>query len=374
MSDTGAGIEPGFLPHVFDRFSQADTSNTRVYGGLGLGLAIVRHLVEQHGGTIQAESAGTGKGATFSVTLPLMNVQRVFANDAGDVCFAGRQQPPMAPATTMHDQRTCASWSWTTIVATREAVAEMLKEMGAEVRVAESAAEAMTAVEAFRPSVLLCDIAMPGEDGYTFIRRLRALGLDGGGDTPALALTALAADDDRQRSLAAGFQMHLTKPVDIERLSDAVVELAERRQADWQEHERRRRQRRPGRRSRKAASDLDPRPRCSRSSGTRSPRCSARPPPRRSCGARRGGPRRSSPELVDLVICRENLEYRYTLPHAWSQRQAASGERRQSRSAALVAEIGRLLVELTGTVVVGRLEQIPELRARGLVWRPEEAN
>jgi len=100
------------------------------------------------------------------------------------------------------------------------------------VKVAESAAEAMTAVAEFRPQVLLCDIAMPGEDGYAFIRRLRALGADGGGSTPALALTALATDDDRQRSLAAGFQMHLTKPVDIERLSEAVVELAGGPRAD----------------------------------------------------------------------------------------------------------------------------------------------
>ena len=121
-------------------------------------------------------------------------------------------------------------------LSTREAVAEMLKDKGAEVRMAESAAEAMTAVAVFRPRVLLCDIAMPGEDGYSFIRRLRALGLDGGGNTPALALSALAADNDHQRSLAAGFQMHLTKPVDMERLSDAVIELAERRQGDWQEN------------------------------------------------------------------------------------------------------------------------------------------
>ena len=113
-------------------------------------------------------------------------------------------------------------------LATRDAVSEVLREMGADVKVAESAEEAMTAVATFQPQLLLCDIAMPGEDGYAFIRRLRALGVDGGGSMPALALTALATDDDRQRSLAAGFQMHLTKPVDIDRLSAAVVELAAR--------------------------------------------------------------------------------------------------------------------------------------------------
>jgi two-component system CheB/CheR fusion protein len=225
VSDTGAGIEPGFLRHVFDRFSQADTTNTRMYGGLGLGLAIVRHLVEQHGGTIEASSAGTGMGATFLVTLPLMNVQRVFADDATVMVSAGLSQIRGG----RHD-RAIKELRVLVVdddVATREAVAEMLRELGAQVKVAKSAAEAMTLVGAFRPSVLLCDIAMPGEDGYAFIRKLRGLAPEAGGGTPALALTALAAEDDRQRSLAAGFQMHLTKPVDIDRLSDAVFELAE---------------------------------------------------------------------------------------------------------------------------------------------------
>jgi two-component system, chemotaxis family, CheB/CheR fusion protein len=227
VSDTGAGIEAAFLPHVFDRFTQGDTSNTRMYGGLGLGLAIVRHLVEQHGGNIQADSAGTGKGATFSVTLPIMNVQRVAANGGAIVVTGGRT----AGAGDHHDIKDLRVLIVDDDLATQEAVCEVLKELGAEVAVAESAAEALTAVAEFRPQVLLCDIAMPGEDGYDFIRRLRALGVDGGGSTPALALTALATDDDRQRSLAAGFQMHLTKPVDIERLSEAVVELAGRPQA-----------------------------------------------------------------------------------------------------------------------------------------------
>jgi chemotaxis methyl-accepting protein methylase/signal transduction histidine kinase/chemotaxis response regulator CheB len=234
VSDTGAGIEPAFLPYVFDRFTQADTSNTRVYGGLGLGLAIVRHLVEQHGGTIQADSPGTGEGATFSVSLPFMRPDRASADGGGVIV----PQPP-ADAHGVRDYHEIKGLRILVVdddLATREAVAEMLKERGAEVRLADSAAEAMTAVAAFRPRVLLCDIAMPGEDGYSFIRRLRALGLDGGGNTPALALSALAADNDHQQSLAAGFQMHLTKPVDMERLSDAVVELAERRQGDWQEN------------------------------------------------------------------------------------------------------------------------------------------
>jgi len=224
VSDSGAGIEPGFLPHVFDRFSQADTSNTRMYGGLGLGLAIVRHLVEQHGGMIQADSPGTGKGATFSVTLPLMNVQRTAANGGAIVVSAGMKGGPRGH----HRIKDLRVLVVDDDVATQEAISDVLREMGAEVRVAHSAAEAMVAVADFHPQLLLCDIAMPGEDGYAFIRRLRAGGVDGGGSMPALALTALASDDDHQRSLAAGFQMHLTKPVDIERLSEAVVELAGR--------------------------------------------------------------------------------------------------------------------------------------------------
>ena len=227
VSDTGAGIESGFLPHVFDRFSQADTSNTRMYGGLGLGLAIVRHLVEQHGGIIQAESPGPGKGATFTVTLPLMNVQRVAAN-GGAVVFSAQLKNGRRDHRHVKDLRVLVVDD---DVATQEALSEVLTEMGAEVKVALSAAEAMTVVAAFHPQLLLCDIAMPGEDGYAFIRRLRALGGDGVASIPALALTALATDDDRQRSLAAGFQMHLTKPVDIERLSEAVAELAARPRA-----------------------------------------------------------------------------------------------------------------------------------------------
>jgi two-component system CheB/CheR fusion protein len=146
VSDTGAGIEPGFLPHVFDRFSQADTSNTRLYGGLGLGLAIVRHLVEQHGGMIQADSPGPGKGATFSVTLPLMNVQRVAANGAAIVFPAERQ----SGARDHHHIKDLRVLVVDDDLATQEAISEVLREMGAEVKVAHSAADAMIAVAAFQ--------------------------------------------------------------------------------------------------------------------------------------------------------------------------------------------------------------------------------
>jgi len=230
VSDTGAGIDPGFLPQVFNRFSQEDSSNTRVHGGLGLGLAIVRHLVEQHHGTVEAHSPGVGRGSTFSVMLPLMQARQEPTTDRESLAAAratevmgvsARRQMKDLPVLVIDDD-----------LATREAVADLLEGMGARVRMVQSSAEALAAVREQRPKVLLCDIAMPGEDGYTFMRKLRALPPDLGGETPALALTALAAEGDRQRSLAAGFQMHLTKPVDFARLSEAVVELAERQQAD----------------------------------------------------------------------------------------------------------------------------------------------
>lgn len=231
VSDTGMGIAPEFLPHIFNRFSQEDGSTTRVFGGLGLGLAIVRHLVEAHGGTVRAESPGTGKGATFLVTLPLLALQAESDHD-------GQPRSPGPPggngsgAQARPGDLTGLQNLRVLVVdddpALGEAVAEMLGGTGAEVRVAESTNEALKEVEEFHPEVLLCDIAMPGEDGYSFIRRLRALGAARGGNIPALALTALAGEEDRRRALSAGFQMHVAKPVDIDRLARAVQELAHR--------------------------------------------------------------------------------------------------------------------------------------------------
>jgi len=217
VKDTGMGIEPAFLPNVFNRFTQENSTSTRSYGGLGLGLAIVRHLVELHGGTVTAESPGSGLGATFTVALPLMKASRTEAS-----VKASAEREKLDPEVlngvrilVTDDDR-----------ATREAVADMLEQVGADVWLARSAAEAMEAMEEFRPELLLCDIAMPGEDGYAFIRRLRAFGSGHAGNVPALAFTALARDEDREHALAAGFQMHLAKPVDIDRLTDAVVTLA----------------------------------------------------------------------------------------------------------------------------------------------------
>jgi chemotaxis methyl-accepting protein methylase/signal transduction histidine kinase/chemotaxis response regulator CheB len=227
VTDSGVGIDPGFLPHVFNRFSQEDGSSTRVYGGLGLGLAIVRHLVEAHGGKVTAESQGTGKGATFSVMLPLMTAYRDHLEDEvsegsaeleqGSTVSRGTAEPPALAGLRVlvvdDDQ------------GAREVLSEMLCRSGAEVRAAESADEGLKELDAFRPALILSDIAMPGEDGYSFIRRVRARGASRGGDVPAMALTALAAEEDRDKALDAGFQMHIPKPVDVPRLLNAIVEL-----------------------------------------------------------------------------------------------------------------------------------------------------
>jgi two-component system CheB/CheR fusion protein len=209
------------LPHVFNRFSQEDGSSTRTYGGLGLGLAIVRHLVEAHGGTVTAESPGPGKGATFAVNFPLMAVPEEEREDEAT--------PPRPGAPTrLTDLRIL-------VVDDDPAICESLREMlgraGADVRVTLSAQEAMSVLQEFQPDVLLCDIAMPGEDGYSLIGRVRDRGPGRGGDVPALALTALASAEDRLNALSAGFQMHLAKPVDVVRLTQAVAELARMREA-----------------------------------------------------------------------------------------------------------------------------------------------
>jgi two-component system, chemotaxis family, CheB/CheR fusion protein len=212
--DTGCGIEPQFLHHVFDRFTQEDRTQTRGHGGLGLGLAIARHLTEAHGGTIQVDSAGKGQGATFTVRLPLLTELDRQAATAGGV-------PGLPPRSLEHVRVLIVEDD----PGTRDALTEMLRLCGADVHPAASASEAMQIFERLRPELLVCDIAMPEEDGYGLIRKIRALGPGRGGAVPALALTALATADDRRRALAAGFHAHMAKPVDIGRLRDALADL-----------------------------------------------------------------------------------------------------------------------------------------------------
>jgi signal transduction histidine kinase/ActR/RegA family two-component response regulator len=217
VRDTGRGIAPATLPHIFERFRQADSTTTRVYGGLGLGLAIVRHLVEAHHGIVRAESAGEGRGATFRVTLPLL--QRTADTDEGGARgWSGERLAPSLVGLNLLVVDDDAD--------TRELLATALRGEGADVRTAASVAEALAALERRRPDVIISDISMPGEDGYTLARRLRAL--DHGGGIPALALTAHARPEDSEQAFLAGFEAHLAKPVSPDELAQTIARLAAR--------------------------------------------------------------------------------------------------------------------------------------------------
>jgi len=223
VSDTGAGVHPDFLPHVFDRFRQADGSTTRTHGGLGLGLAIVRHLVELHGGVAVADSAGVGKGATFTVRFPLM--LPVEPQVHVDVDKNRRLAVPEQPSVVLDGLRVLIVDDEEDA---RELVSVMLTKSGAAMKCASSSSEAMEIIESWRPDVLIADIGMPVEDGYGLIKRVRALPCESGGQTPALALTAYARTEDRVRALSAGYQVHLSKPVDRVELAAVDASQAER--------------------------------------------------------------------------------------------------------------------------------------------------
>jgi PAS domain S-box-containing protein len=233
VSDTGQGINPEFLPFVFDRFRQADSSTTRRHGGLGLGLAIVRHLVELHGGTVQAYSAGEGQGATFTVRLPLPvdagptpaaapdeQGAHTVAEGSANAGEAGAQPPPplLGVRLLLVDDNED----------TLEMLALFLRRVGAEVTAATSAVAALDALERARPDVIVADIGMAEVDGHEFIGRVRSRGAAQGGQTPAIALTAYARDADRALALSSGFQAHLSKPVEPQALVAAIVNLAGR--------------------------------------------------------------------------------------------------------------------------------------------------
>jgi CheY-like chemotaxis protein len=213
--DNGEGIAPEFLPHVFDRFRQADSGRERQFGGLGLGLAIVRELVHAHGGTVSAESAGVGRGSTFEVVLPIRGVGAAAA---------------LAPVPSQTVSRAAIGGLHVLVVDddpdARDLLAFALGAHGAEVATAPSAVAGFDALLKGRVDVLVADIGMPEEDGYSFVRRVRQLERDRGGSrVPAIAVTAYASSDDREQAFAAGFDVHLPKPVDPEALIRAIARL-----------------------------------------------------------------------------------------------------------------------------------------------------
>jgi signal transduction histidine kinase/ActR/RegA family two-component response regulator len=220
VSDTGQGIQPDLLPYVFDRLRQGDSSSTRSHGGLGLGLALVRHFVELHGGIVFAESPGEGRGATFVVKLPLMT--------ARPSELAAERTPPTfqrASAQSLAGLRILVVDDDSTAVDLNR---EILSQVGAEVRGCTSGAEALQLLQQWRPAVLVSDIEMPGLDGYTLLRQIRALPPDQGGKTPAVALSAYNRPEDRVRSLRAGFNFHVSKPVEPNELTAIVASLVGR--------------------------------------------------------------------------------------------------------------------------------------------------
>jgi CheY-like chemotaxis protein len=212
VRDTGKGIHPDFLPYVFDYFRQEDSTTTRQFGGLGLGLAIVRQITELHGGLVWADSPGQDLGATFSVLLPL-NLE-------------GQEQPsaaePVKKATDLTGLRVLVVDDEADM---RALASFVLTQAGAEVAVATSAMQVLSQLNQSVPDLLLCDIGMPEMDGYALIQQLRKRRHDQGGNLPAIALTAYAGEINQQQALAAGFQLHLTKPIEPDQLVGAIAAL-----------------------------------------------------------------------------------------------------------------------------------------------------
>jgi signal transduction histidine kinase/CheY-like chemotaxis protein len=227
VSDTGQGINSDFLPFIFDRFRQADGTSTRSHGGLGLGLAIVRHLVELHGGTVYADSPGRGCGATFTILLPLSVADESEKSRRRDTAS-------LTPYGDTNSQRDARPWLDGVKVLlvdddpdNLQILSVMLTEQKAKVQAAASASEALQTLQWFKPDVLVSDLAMPGEDGYSLIGKVRALEAGSGKQTPAVALTAYVRVEDRARALSAGFNMFVSKPVEPSELIGAIANLSE---------------------------------------------------------------------------------------------------------------------------------------------------
>jgi nitrogen-specific signal transduction histidine kinase/CheY-like chemotaxis protein len=234
VSDNGQGINPALLPSIFERFSQGDASSKREHAGLGLGLAIAKQLVEMHGGTISAESAGEGKGATFIVKLPLTPAHKPAAN-ATDQVKVGAAAPVDSTARQAEQEDNSQAADPVDLTGIRVLVVEddadsrallrrILTGCGAETLEASSVSQALSAIANFNPHLLISDLGMPGEDGFDLIRAVRDRGYSPQ-EMPAVALTALARTQDRSRALSAGFQMHMSKPVDARELTMVIGSL-----------------------------------------------------------------------------------------------------------------------------------------------------
>jgi CheY-like chemotaxis protein len=219
VSDTGQGLHPDFLPYVFERFRQADASTTRRHGGLGLGLSIVKHLVEVHQGRVWAESAGAGKGSSFCVALPVLGEEKQRASAGAEPAEQVAAEPALQGVRVLvvedeHD--------------TLALLHELLSSEGACVRTAESAEQALGHLQKDGADVLVSDVGMPEMDGYELMWRVRALPVERGGGVPALALTAFARAEDKERALSVGYQLHLSKPIEPDDLVSGIQRLLSR--------------------------------------------------------------------------------------------------------------------------------------------------
>jgi signal transduction histidine kinase/DNA-binding response OmpR family regulator len=220
VSDSGQGISPDFLPFVFERFRQADGSSTRIHNGLGLGLAIVRHLAELHGGSVWAASDGISEGATFTITLPLS----LALNSSEEIAHGETNGKPLKE-NSFYELSGLRILIVDDDLDTCEMLSYALSNWGAVAKISTSASDAFTSMNEWRPDVLLTDINMPGEDGYSLISKIRSSPLENGADMPAIALTAMARPEDSEKAISAGFQLHLAKPVNIDELAQAITKL-----------------------------------------------------------------------------------------------------------------------------------------------------